>query len=357
MPPTRPTSSPWLNWPPLSCTRSNNRHGSNDSRPSRPTCASCWRGRSSEGDVDGALRVAVALWRFWQRRGYWEEGRSWLVRLLTHATAVDAVEPATWAAALTGAVWLAHYQNDFAAVRTFLQEGLERYRRLGRADGLVEVLQGQALVAQSLGENRRAADAVRGGARPVPHARRSRQNRRVPLSPQLGDARVGRLRPGDRPRRGSTRPPPGGGASRQGPRAVGPRRRRAGSGGTGRRTRPMRREPGHLPGVGRATGRGILLAQPGASRPTKRGILTSHAPLAEESLAIFRRLDVGRALAEVLASWGPSWTPRGIMLPRYAALTEALRLAVASRTAMGGCGSPGGPGQGGGRSTTGSRGS
>src|SRR5215217_8126065 len=77
------------------------------------------------GDVNGALRVAVALWRFWQRRGYWEEGRSCLVRLLTRATAVDAVESSTWAAALTGAVWLAHYQNDFAAVRTSLQEGLE----------------------------------------------------------------------------------------------------------------------------------------------------------------------------------------------------------------------------------------
>ena len=139
-PPTRPTSSLWLNWPLLSCTRRNNRPGSHEFRLSRPTSAPSLAWLEQRGDVNGALRVAVALWRFWQRRGYWAEGRSWLVRLLAHATAVDAVEPATWAAALTGAVWLAHYQNDFAAVRTFLQEGLERYRRLGRADSLVEVL-------------------------------------------------------------------------------------------------------------------------------------------------------------------------------------------------------------------------
>jgi predicted ATPase len=30
------------------------------------------------GDVSAALRMAAALWRFWHRRGYWEEGRGWL---------------------------------------------------------------------------------------------------------------------------------------------------------------------------------------------------------------------------------------------------------------------------------------
>ena len=110
------------------------------------------------GDVDGALRLAAALWRFWHRRGYWEEGRGWLVRLLTHAMSVDDVAPTTWAAALTGAGWLAHYQSDFAAAQTSLQEAVESYRRLGRTDSLIEVLHCQSLIAASLGENRRAVD-------------------------------------------------------------------------------------------------------------------------------------------------------------------------------------------------------
>ncbi len=110
------------------------------------------------GDVNAALRLTAALWRFWHRRGYWEEGRGWLTRLLERAEAVDEVDLATRARALTGAGWLAHYQNDIAAAQTALAKALECYCRLGQTDGLVEVLHCQALVAQSLGENRRAAE-------------------------------------------------------------------------------------------------------------------------------------------------------------------------------------------------------
>jgi non-specific serine/threonine protein kinase len=49
--------------------------------------------------------------------------------------------------------------------------------------------------------------------------------------------------------------------------------------------------------------------------------------LGEESLAIFRRLDVGRAMAEVLASLGPILDAAGDHASALAALTEALRLA------------------------------
>ena len=80
----------------------------------------------------------------------------------------------------------------------------------------------------------------------------------------------------------------------------------------------------------------------------QEGHLDLARTLAEESLAIFRRLDVGRALAEVLASMGPILDAAGDRAAALSALTEALRLARPSRTTMGGCGSPGGHGQDGG---------
>jgi DNA-binding CsgD family transcriptional regulator/tetratricopeptide (TPR) repeat protein len=115
------------------------------------------------GDVDRALRLAAALWRFWLRRGYWQEGRGWLVRLLALAAAADEVELTVRAIALAGAGWLAHYlrelgEPDFARARAALEEGRQHYRRRGRMDGLIDVLEGLSWIAQSLGEHRRAAE-------------------------------------------------------------------------------------------------------------------------------------------------------------------------------------------------------
>jgi DNA-binding CsgD family transcriptional regulator len=59
----------------------------------------------------------------------------------------------------------------------------------------------------------------------------------------------------------------------------------------------------------------------------QEGHLDLARTLGEESLAIFRRLDVGRALAEVLASMGPILDAAGDDAAALAALTEALHLA------------------------------
>jgi predicted ATPase/DNA-binding CsgD family transcriptional regulator len=278
------------------------------------------------GDVNGALRVAVALWRFWQRRGYWEEGRSWLVRLLTHSTAVDAVQSSTWAAALTGAVWLAHYQNDFAAVRTSLQEGLERYRRLGRADGLVEVLQGQALVAQSLGENRRAAalyeEALALSRTLGDHLKIAESLFHLSLATrELGDyARATALAEEALDLHLSVGNP---GRARA-LLALGDVARELGEPADVRirceESQALFRE------LGEPLGEGFSLHNL-AVAAYQEGHLDLARTLGEESLAIFRRLDVGRALAEVLASMGPILDAAGDHAAALAALTEALRLA------------------------------
>jgi len=59
----------------------------------------------------------------------------------------------------------------------------------------------------------------------------------------------------------------------------------------------------------------------------QEGNLDLARTLCEESLAIFRRLDVGRAMVEVLASLGPILDAAGDHAAALAALTEALRLA------------------------------
>lgn len=278
------------------------------------------------GDVGGALRLAVALWRFWHRRGYWEEGRGWLVRLLTQATAADAVEPATWAAALTGAVWLAHYQDDFAAVRTSLQESLERYRLLGRADGLVEVLLSQALVAQTLGENRRAAELC---------------EEALTLSRTLGDHvsitesllhfSLAARELGDYAR--ATALAEESLDLHQGMGHHGKARALVALGDVardlGESTEVRMRCEESLAifrELGEPLGEGFSLHNlaVAAYRDSNLGLART---LGEESLDIFRRLDVGRAMAEVLASLGLILDAAGEPAPALAALTEALRLA------------------------------
>jgi DNA-binding CsgD family transcriptional regulator/tetratricopeptide (TPR) repeat protein len=109
-------------------------------------------------DGELGLRLAAALWRFWHRHGFWEEGRGWLMRMLALPWPDDRVDMATRATALTGLGWVAHYQNDFPVAEASLEEGLACFRRVGRSDGLTEVLLCRGLLARSVGENRRAME-------------------------------------------------------------------------------------------------------------------------------------------------------------------------------------------------------
>jgi predicted ATPase/DNA-binding CsgD family transcriptional regulator len=111
-----------------------------------------------QGDLNRALAMVAALWRFWHHHGYWQEGNHWLTRLLAQVPSPENVDPATWARAQAGAGWLAHYQNDPARAQRALQLAAETYEQLGLVDGLVDVRNCQSLVAQSLGEHRRSVE-------------------------------------------------------------------------------------------------------------------------------------------------------------------------------------------------------
>ncbi|MGE0541392.1 MAG: tetratricopeptide repeat protein [Dehalococcoidia bacterium] len=78
----------------------------------------------SEESVPG-LRLAGALWRFWQARGYLTEGRHWLTRLLAIG---GAAPPSVRAATLLGAGSLAHDQGDYTIAQSYVEQSLALYQ-------------------------------------------------------------------------------------------------------------------------------------------------------------------------------------------------------------------------------------
>jgi predicted ATPase/DNA-binding NarL/FixJ family response regulator/DNA-binding transcriptional regulator YiaG len=84
-------------------------------------------------DVEGGLRLAFVLVRFWEVRGYMIEGREWLRTLL--AMPVPAVRPIVRARGLVGEGWLAQLLGDLDAARSLAEESLLLFRTLDRPRG------------------------------------------------------------------------------------------------------------------------------------------------------------------------------------------------------------------------------
>src|SRR5215213_461795 len=283
---------------------------------------------AQSGNVCCALRLAAALWRFWHRRGYWAEGLSWLNRLLALASRIDDADLATRARALTGAGWLAHYQNDVAAAQTALAEGLEGYRRLGRTDGLIEVLHCQTLVAQSLGENRRAAQL---GEEALSLSRKLGDHARIAESLCYLSRATREL--GDYER-----------ATALAQEALALHRAAMNRGGTAVALMVLgdvARDLGQSADVRDRCQESLAIFRE-LSEPLGEGFSLNNLALAaygdgdldlactlcEESLAIFRRVDVWNAMVDVLPGLGVILEAAGDPAAALAALTEALQLAL-----------------------------
>ncbi len=92
------------------------------------------------GDVETGLRMAGALWRFWQATGQMAEGRRWLAEFLPRS---KGWQSAARAKALGAAASLAYWQGDYSAALDFYQEALGIYRllrdRLNEADILFSI--------------------------------------------------------------------------------------------------------------------------------------------------------------------------------------------------------------------------
>jgi predicted ATPase/class 3 adenylate cyclase len=106
-----------------------------------------------EGQLEEALRLGGALWRFWWLRGDVDEGRHQLESLLAQSV---MVAPAVRAKALNGAGVLAESRGDWDTATRFHEESLEISRRTGDQRGVAWSLNNLGVVAVSQGDYVRA---------------------------------------------------------------------------------------------------------------------------------------------------------------------------------------------------------
>ena len=118
-----------------------------------------------------ALRLAMALWRFWHTRGYLSEGQGWLQSALSKGS--DA-EPRARAQALFATAALAWAQGTYTSARALAEESLSLRRELNDARGVAASLNVLGLLYQDMGDH---------------HAARAVLEESNALSRQLGDVR------------------------------------------------------------------------------------------------------------------------------------------------------------------------
>lgn len=82
-------------------------------------------------DTEASLRLAGALFSFWEQRGYVSEGRAWMARVLASSSAPS--EGVIRAKALYGAGYLADVDGDHRLARNLLEESLGLWRSVGSA--------------------------------------------------------------------------------------------------------------------------------------------------------------------------------------------------------------------------------
>ncbi len=117
------------------------------------------------GDAETALRICAAIWRFWETRGHYEEGRAWIERSLETGAAVPTPVRLS---GLIGAAFLAedHGDYDIAAARfeqaATLAHAAGDRRTLAQAwDGLGTVARNRGNFALAFDQHARAAVVAR----------------------------------------------------------------------------------------------------------------------------------------------------------------------------------------------------
>jgi len=110
------------------------------------------RGATAEG-----LRLAGALWRFWELHGHLREGQGWLeAALAAQGDTPDPVLLPARARALRGAGRLAWQQGDYTRAVARHAEALALWRRLGDEQGVASALTSLGNVASRQGDDARA---------------------------------------------------------------------------------------------------------------------------------------------------------------------------------------------------------
>jgi len=110
---------------------------------------------SAKAAVSG-LRVAGALWRFWDTHGYVSEGRRWLQKML----ALSDTPTNERVDALTGAAWLTARQSDMAEAIQLYEQGLGIAREIGYKAGIARALGGIVFAKEFLGADDELLEAL-----------------------------------------------------------------------------------------------------------------------------------------------------------------------------------------------------
>jgi tetratricopeptide (TPR) repeat protein len=100
---------------------------------------------TQSGEAEPGLRLALALWRFWEIRGYLAEGRAAFAGLL--ALPASSAQTKLRLKALYAAGILADAQGDYALARTLFEENLAINRESGDKWGTANSLNNLGIVA------------------------------------------------------------------------------------------------------------------------------------------------------------------------------------------------------------------
>jgi tetratricopeptide (TPR) repeat protein len=93
------------------------------------------------------LRIAAAMWRFWQQRGHLVEGRTWFDLLIPGPEEADSVDAGVLAAAHTAAGGIVYWQNDQDQAEVHYLAAYELDRAHDRLDRIGDDLYNLAFVA------------------------------------------------------------------------------------------------------------------------------------------------------------------------------------------------------------------
>jgi predicted ATPase/serine/threonine protein kinase len=105
---------------------------------------------AENGDAEWGLRLSAALFRFWETREYFAEGRDWLGKLLKLGGAMAPTK--LRARALFAAGILATGQGDYGSADGLIRDSLEVARQLGDKHGIAVSLNALAVNARDRGE-------------------------------------------------------------------------------------------------------------------------------------------------------------------------------------------------------------